>query len=242
MSSEKSAYEAPRSRRWLRILIVTATILIVIAAFFLEKAAFHETRRSAAAQFNQEQLTLARAAASGIEARYREISNVLSASASSLQFHDMAPECLLRMQEGNEAYSPLSSLRVLDANGILRFIYPFEGWRRELIGRDYSDEVYFQELMATGQARSCAVVTNEQGERRIRIAIPLYQRPESGQDKTAHTLGFEGVAVGSFDPHLFFDEFLSDIRSGKSGYVWGAGPGWPHTGTQRADIYRSKYL
>ena len=217
MSSTKFNYERPQSKRWLRALIIATTILAITGAFVLDEISFLETRRSSLDQFNIQQLTLARAAASAIEARYREIINILSASSRSVLFSEMSIDSLAPIYSTGEFFSPFSSLRVLDKNGTLRLIYPLNEWRRDLIGRDYSRKVYFQKVLATGQFGGCTVETNERMEKRIRVAVPIYQSLEPGQGKTADTSKLQGVLVGSFDLRHFFAEFVSKFEPDKIG-------------------------
>ena len=90
--------------------------------------------------FNQQQLILARAAARGIEGYLDEINEGLPVLATMAPVQAMAPESLVYMQLVYGDGSGKTSIRLLDEDGILRFIYPNEGWRKALIGQDYGKE------------------------------------------------------------------------------------------------------
>ncbi len=175
-------------------------------------------------QFNQQQLILARSAAVGIEVYFKVLRDEVLSLVKLPSFQQMAPESLQYMQHTYWGFPAKTSMRLLDRNGLLRFIHPFDGRRGELIGRDYSKEAFFQEAKETGHI-SISRVINEQGEARIRIAVPVYltsktetvrvgdpDKPESGR--------FQGVLVGSFDPHIIAQDLISPILSGKTGYAW----------------------
>ena len=186
-------------------------------------------------EFGQQQLILARSTADGIEVYFKALISELSAISSDM--HDI-------FQTASKAKSPLSrtyhcfpcktSIRVLDRSGVMRGIYPFEGWRKKLIGRNYSHEKYFQQAMTTGRISFSGLLRNEQGDLRIRIAVPIYPYARVGgfpknAGKVAGngTMDFvkksrepEGVLLGSIDPEVIAREFVSPVVSGQTGYAW----------------------
>ncbi|MBU4562768.1 cache domain-containing protein [bacterium] len=99
-------------------------------------------------------------------------------------------------------------------DGILRYIYPFEDWRQELIGEDYSKEAYFQKVKETGKITISGLIINERGQGRVRVASPVYTEEEKGEEK------FNGIIVCSFDPEILSTLYLFSIISGKTGYAW----------------------
>ena len=224
-----------RTPVWLQALIVAITLTAVAVVIFLGSQTYRETRKMATEQFNQQQLILARSTAVGIEAYIKELRATLSSVAKIPSIQQMDPECLQCIQQTHWGLPSRTSIRLLDSNGALNFIYPFDGWRGELVGRDYSEDTYFQEAKEPGRIIVSGLIINEQGETRIRIAVPVYLtyktktvrvgdktgiiitpidpgKPESGR--------FQGVLVGSFDPHTIAQEFISPIVSGKTGYAW----------------------
>ena len=105
-------------------------------------------------------------------------------------------------------------MRLLDQNGVLQFIYPNEGWRKDLIGQDYSGEPYFQQARETGEVVVSGVIRNEVGESRIRVASPVYIENE-GRPRE-----FTGIIIGSLDVETLARLFLDPIVSGETGYAW----------------------
>ena len=124
-------------------------------------------------QLNRQQLILARSAANGIDAYLQGIVAELSSLTNLPEVQLMTHECLKYMQHAYYGSPLRTSIRRLDSSGILRMIYPFESWRGEVNGRDYSYEIFFQEAKEKGRIGIRRVI-NEQGEVRIRIAVPIY--------------------------------------------------------------------
>ncbi len=220
---------------WLQVLIVAITITAVLVMIFFGSQTYRETRKMATEQFNQQQLILACSAANSIEAYFKELSSALSSLAKLPSIQQMTPECLQCIQHTYWGLPSRISIRLLDRNGKLQLIYPFEGWREELIGRDYSKEIFFQESKETKHISVSGLIINEQGELRIRIAVPVFltsklkyinignktgiivtpinpNKPETGR--------FQGVLVGSFDPQAIAQDIIFPIVSGKTGYAW----------------------
>ena len=119
-----------------------------------------------------------------------------------------------RMEVLYQGIPPQTSSRRLDKNGILRFIYPNEGWWKDLIGRDYSQEPWFQKAKKTGEVVVSGLIINEAGERRIRVVRPVYVEDEKG------TREFNGVIICSINPETMANLYVSPIVSGDTGYAW----------------------
>jgi len=134
----KKASNGKRSWLWQQVLIVAITPAAVTVVILLGRRTYRETREMATQQFNRQQLILARSAAAGIEAYYRELGEALSSVAKLPGVQQMAPESLQCMQHTYWGFPPRTSIRLLDSHGVLRLIYPFGGWRGELVGRDYN--------------------------------------------------------------------------------------------------------
>ena len=196
---------------------------------------YSEMKKIATKQFNKQQLLLAKTAATGLEAYYWELIKEMSSLVETPDIQQMSPGILHYLQHACLGYPPRTSIRLLDRNGILRFIYPFEGWRKKLIGGDYSKEPYFQKSHINGHVNITGLLTNEHGKARIRVAMPIYltnkaKRVEVGdvsgvtfiriEPEKIKSGGFIGVMVASFDMQAVSHEFISTIISGKTGYAW----------------------
>ena len=183
-------------------------------------------------EFSQQQLILARSTAGGIEVYFKALISELSAMSSDMHgVMQMASQRGLSLPRTYQCFPCKTSIRILDHNGVMRGIYPFEGWRKKLIGNNYSNEKYFQETMETGRICFSGILYNEQGDTRIRIAVPIYPLDSASRVKrlaetgsTGVTVGEgtrpEGVLVGSIDPGVIAREFVSSVVSGQTGYAW----------------------
>ena len=198
----------------LQILIVATTLAAVTVVFSLSSRNQRELLQLAAEQFNQQQLILARSAATGIEQFIVDVSTELFILSNFPVIQSMGSGILEQMKVIHKEVPLQTSLRRLDKNGILRFIYPNEGWRKELVGRDYSGEVYFQKVKETGKVFFSGSIINEMGQRRMRVARPIYSKGEEGVKE------FSGIMIWSVDPEALGSLYLSPIVSGETGFSW----------------------
>ncbi len=199
----------------LHIFIIVITLAAIAVAIFLSNKNHGETIRSATEQFNRQQLILARSAATGIETFVSDVYDDMLALSNFPVVQRMEPGILERMEVLYKGIPPQTSSRRLDKNGILRFIYPNEGWWKDLIGRDYSQDAYFKKAKeAGGKVVISGLIANEVGERRIRVARPIYIENEKGAKE------FNGVIICSFDPKILDKLYISPVISGETGYAW----------------------
>ena len=196
------------------VLIIAITLTAIAGTVFLGQKNHRETVRLATEEFNQQQLILARSAATGIETFVADTDDDLLALSSFPVVQKIEPGILERMEVLYMGIPPKTSSRRLDKNGILRFIYPNEGWRKDLVGRDYSHETFFQKAKETGKVAISGLIINEVGERRIRIVRPVYIEDEKGDRE------FNGVIMCSVDPETLSKLYISPIVSGETGYAW----------------------
>jgi len=219
---------------WPQFLIAGFTVCAVAGTLLLGWRMQLETKRLATEQFNRQQLTLARSAATSIEGYFKSLITELKSTAKLPPVQQMSRECPIYLQHAYSSFPEGASVRRLDRNGILRFIYPFDGWREGLIGRDYASDEFFQKAMITGCSSVSGVIVNEQGETRIRAAVPVYAESKTETVEVGDTIGatlspegrheedrrsFEGVLVGSFDLSTI-QRIISPVVSGMTGYAW----------------------
>ena len=225
-------HKKPSAR--LLVFVVVATVVAAAVVIFVAGKSRLAAERMAAEQFNMQQLILARSAARGVEAYYKGIKEALLSLAKIPSIEQKRAECLQFMQHEYRGFPVRTSIRLLDKEGILRFIYPFDGWRGELIGRDYSKEPYFQEAKEKPPVALSHII-NEQGDKRIRIAVPVYSRHKNETVWIGGSRGiiiapidpggreedeFQGVLVGSYNGYMIAADFIEPIVSGKTGYGW----------------------
>lgn len=210
------AYSYSKDRRpstLLLVFVIILTLAAIITTIYLSDRNHREIVRLATEQFNQQQLILARSAAIGIEHFIADIEDDVLALSKLPVVQRMEYGTLENMEIVFGGIPPQTSSRRLDKNGVLRYIYPFEGWRQELVGGDYSQELYFQKAKETGKVVISSLIVNEVGERRIRLVMPVYIENKKGEKE------FNGVIICSFDPEILNTLYISPIISGKTGYA-----------------------
>jgi len=196
-----------------QILILCITAVAVGITAFLGITTYQAHKQTALSQFNQQQLTLARASAAGIETYFNEVLASLISASRVTAIKNMSPSCLEYMQNMYIGFIPRTSIRRIDEEGKLRYIYPSDGWRNALIGEDYSGKNYFRKARDTHSMILSGIVKNERDELRIRMVAPIF----STTDGTKH---FGGILVVSFDLESISEVFISHIVSGETGYSW----------------------
>lgn len=201
---------------WLMGIIITATILAVVITVFLGKRAFHESRLTALDQFNRQQLILARSTANSIETYFTEVSTTLIRAVKLPSIQNMTPDGIEHLKNMYEGFLPRTSIRYIDKNGVLRFIYPSNSWRQKLINQNYRHETLFQQTKRARGISISGIINNEQNQRRIRMSIPIYQTSEGKNDKGK----FKGALIISFDLDDISQVFIEPIVSGETGYAW----------------------
>ena len=198
----------------LYVIILTVTIAAICVTIFLCNKHYRETVRLATDQFNRQQLILARSASAGIQYFIAEIEDEVCALSDFPDVQKMEPGMLEKMEILFAGIPQETSSRRLDRNGILRFIYPDKGWRKDLIGQDYSHEPYFQQARESEKTVISGLIINELGEHRVRVASPVYIKDETG------IRIFNGIIIGSFDPKKLSELYVSHLVSGETGYAW----------------------
>ncbi|CCK78174.1 hybrid sensor histidine kinase/response regulator [Desulfobacula toluolica] len=196
------------------LLFITLTIIsVIIIAVYINLNSRRKLRSMAAGQFGIQQLMQTRLVASAIE-------NYFDHFISNLYFMANANQILSSRSSQDALFYKLydklqnvTSIRFVSINGILTFIYPSEGFRRELIGKNYGTEKFYKKTIATGKISISSLLYNEENKPRIRIAIPVFDNDQA----TPH---IKGVLVGSFDPMNVLNSIINSIISDKTGYAW----------------------
>jgi len=215
-----SGKKAPSRKRhkqfsaWSYFLVTAITAAAVAVTVFIDKRNHRETIRLATEQFNHQQLILSRSAAAGIESLIKNLNDNVRALSNNLSVQRMQPGMLNQMELLYEGSPEQASSRRLDKNGILRFIVPDEGWRKEIIGQDYGQESHFKKAKETGKVIISGLVIDEVGDKRVRVVGPVYIDDEKGDRE------FNGVIMCSIDLKVISDLYISPIVSGKTGYAW----------------------
>lgn len=211
-----SKADIKRHSWWFQIIIISVTIIAISITSFLGIRTYNTTRQTAIEQFNQHQLILAKSTGAGIETYFNEIKAALVSATKVSPIRNMTPECLEYMQNMYLGFIPKTSIRRIDEQGVLRYIYPSYDWREELLGRNYGESPYFQKIKEKGLVILSGIVTNEVGEKRIRMYAPVYM-PDN-KDITKRK--FKGLLIVSFDLRSIANVFISHIVSGETGYAW----------------------
>ncbi len=125
MTAKKPSYKK-RERPVIRaqVIIIVAIATAIIVAIILSNQAYSDTKKRATDQFNQEQLALARSAATGIEHSIINVEDVLLGLSELPVVQKMEPGIQAELKAMYLGFPSETSLRRLDKNGTLRFIYP----------------------------------------------------------------------------------------------------------------------
>ena len=216
-----------RPSPWLHTLIAAGTLMVIAAAFVLSASSQRELKKMAVAEFNRQQLILARSAVNSIEIYFNAMIGELSALTDRPEIHRMSPESLELLKHAYWGFPQRTSIRLLDHQGVMSFIYPCTGWRKKLIGKPYGGNEYFRKAMETGRITLSPLIYNERGEARIRIAVPIFppERTDTADERDPNGPATRPtdppvVLVGSLDPEIIADNLISPIRSGETGYAW----------------------
>jgi len=195
------------------VIVATVALVMMFLVFYFAWRAYDDNRNRILDGFNERQLLLARSIALGLETYFREIFvslETFSAPARVLPGQDGTVPDLEQVFQG---FLPRTSVRFIDSRGILRAIYPSSGWRKNLLSRDYSAEDYFRTVRETEKPAVSAVIVNEQGEERIRLAAPLLSRK-------GETDMLAGILVLSFDFQDVMRKFVHPLVTGQPIQVW----------------------
>lgn len=196
----------PFRRRVLPIFVaaLAAAVLTALLGFQSYRAA----REAATERYALQQLSLARSIAAGLEAYFREVQTSLFSAATNPSLVRMTEDCPLVMEQMSLGFVPRTSIRSIDEQGILRFIHPSDDWRGTLIGTACDDGRFFQEARDTAQIVLSDVLINEKGQRRFRIAVPLFDTAEKAE------AAFRGILAVSFDPRDIAQRFIKSEQTG----------------------------
>ncbi len=209
-----SSYNEKRPSIFPFVFVIIAITLILIVATIIHSVNVHrETVSMVTEQFNRQQSILAGSVAKQTETFLAYIASDLIRLSDHPDVVMMEPGALGQMRAFHIGIPRKTSLRRLDQEGVMRFICPNESWRKNLIGRDYSEETYFQQARENKDILISGLITNEMGDTRIRVVKPIYMKDDEGN------LKFNGVIIGSFDPETL-SLFISPIVSGNTGYAW----------------------
>jgi PAS domain S-box-containing protein len=230
LQNNSSFNDGKRRLIFLSVFLVVTVIFVILLTVFQHIRNHRDTVRLVSEQLDRQQLILARSVASQIETFLTYIANDLSRLSVLPGVINMDDGVLEQIESFYRGIPPKTSLRRIDKDGILRFVYPEEFWRGTLIGKDYSAEDYFLSATSGKDIVLSGLILNEVGEMRIRIAKPVYVRSDSEAglsilSRAALRLQsdsekvFNGIIVGSFDLQAL-SAFVAPIVSGKSGYAW----------------------
>ena len=199
---------------WLRIVVLVGLFVSIGIVIFFGNQLHRELEQLAIQQFNQQQLILARSAATSIEDFVQNLEDKLRLLAMQPAVQKITPDCLKLMQKVFPTFPEETLLKRLDRDGVVRYVCPSTGWRKKLIGRNNSTQSYFQKAKMTGQAAVSRVTIDERGKKTIYLAVPVYYQNNRGVQE------FNGVIVASFDLKKLNKLYVAPFVTGKTGYAW----------------------
>ena len=160
-------------------VMITIALLLAVVILLLGYQSYQATEKATFNEFNQRQLVLATAAASGIELYFQSVAADIRAAGqvAGLQRFDETParqEIQHRLQELKML--GVNDIGILDADGIVRY----NAVAHQLEGRDFSWRTYYQEARKTTASDSYIVEFIEfkgveAGQKGMLVAVPIFE-------------------------------------------------------------------
>ncbi|MCF8077959.1 MAG: PAS domain S-box protein [Desulfobacterales bacterium] len=200
----------PKIERRFVLLVAACALAVASAGVFLSIRAGKESRAVVVAQFNEEQLLVARNVKHFVERELGVLKKELLALALDLSKESVNPEAL---------YPRIESCftRVME-NGVRSIEWIDAGTRRRwryLPYRAVPVEAAFETL------DSALVLSKELGDGQIRVSLPAARGAEIFLGLSTPIPDRKDAFIG-FQVNLswFLGPFLREIRSGRTGYAW----------------------
>ncbi|HTG02334.1 MAG TPA: ATP-binding protein [Nitrospirota bacterium] len=197
------------------------TLLIVLSLIIVLGQFFHQTLQDEmAAQFNRQQLLLAREVAMNVESYMDSVSNSLRVITGlpDIERIDQSIDCrsVVGSIHAGLTNESLVAIRVLDRSGILRYDSSSPKPNR----RDFSSADYFRKahILPKNEKLVTELFDHEEGGRITKefiIAMPVYRKAPG--EVISH---FRGVALAVLSMDGITKRYLAPIKSGTRGYAW----------------------
>lgn len=209
------------------VIVIALTMIILVSAFTFGILSANKMRDIISEQFNQQQLTIAKAVATKIEDKFTFLKNELSTLnlSPSIQYLEISwPNRMLITLENIKDLGVIG-VGLLDAEG-RRIYWVAANGKKEIITGDYADSevlLWGRQLEHRNQfflKRADAQFPGESGNTPyLAIAIPTYQVSVDASHPLAPGL-FAGCLYFLVDPYKMIQRYAKEIQSGQSGYAW----------------------
>ena len=181
-------------------------VLAMIFGYMLYST-YREVRNQTIAEFNIQQMILAKQAAKGIQNffnnYYRDL-NYLAQISNIIRFDDQGKALMQAYHTANS--SEIRAITRVDADGRIVYTVPY---RPQAIGVDISQQDHLRVIMRTHKPVVSDVFTAIQGYRVVAYHVPVFADTEY-RGSIAVLIPFESLAK----------QYLENIRIGNSGYAW----------------------
>ncbi|MCK9274666.1 MAG: PAS domain S-box protein [Syntrophales bacterium] len=214
--AEIDSEHTSRKYGWRRAVIIVLTFFAVFLTALLGFKSYLETKEMNMEKYALQSCALARSAAAGLEAYLQEVQTLVMTAASDFAILSMNHDCHHAMEALSRGFIPRTSIRCIDADGKLRFIYPADDWRKSLVGTSYNSDSLFKEVQEKSPISVTGVVFNERNEPRLRIAVPLYSGEKNGTGQDS----FRGILAVSFDIEILANIFFTSGKSSSNFEFW----------------------
>jgi PAS domain S-box-containing protein len=187
-----------------RFLFVPVLLAIFAYLFY---SAYKDVKDRTLNEFNYQQFALANQASIGIENFFSYFQSELT-GLSKLSFisdlNDLGRNLLTDFY--NNHSDQIEAITVVDANGILKFTFPYN---QSVIGQDISNQKHVKAVIETHKPIVSDVFTSVQGGRAIAYHIPII----SGNE-------YKGSLAILIPIDKLGKRFIETIKTGETGYGW----------------------
>jgi two-component system, NtrC family, sensor kinase len=209
------------------VIVVTLTVILLVSAFIFGMLSADKMRDIIGEQFNQQQLTIAKAVAIKLEDKFQFVKNELFTLHLSPSVQYLEISWANRMQIALENVKDLGVIGIglLDADGSRLYGVDSQGKPTVRKG-NYADSEAF--LWSKDPRRRDAFLLTRAGPEfpaasdshpYLVIGMPTYQVSVDASHPEA-TGNFAGFLYFLVDPYKLIKHHAEGIRSGQSGYAW----------------------
>jgi len=198
-----------------------------VSAFIFGLLSANKMRDVISEQFNQQQLTIAKAVASKIEDKFQFIKNELHTLhlSPAIQYLEISWPNRMRITLENVKKLGVIRIGLLDAQGRQIYWVDAQGEKGVITGDFSTSEVLLWGKEAGHRNQFFLKRTDAQfpaeshNKPYLAIVIPTYQVSVDASHPKA-TGVFAGCLYFLVDPYQLIKQYAKDIRSGQSGYAW----------------------
>ncbi len=209
------------------LTVSAVTLVVLIGAFVLGLMSANKMREIISEQFNQQQLTLAKSAASGIEEKFSFLKNELHTLnlSPAIQYLEVSWPNRMQITLANVKPYGVQEIGLVDASD--NAIYRLDGQGESTVSHgDYKDKPWLEYARRPENRNKffLKLVSPDLNDTPsdmplLLMALPTYQVSVDESHPRASEK-FVGCLYFLLDPAFLARKYAQDIRSGHTGYAW----------------------